>query len=148
MCGNIGYCGYRLSGGGGASAHRSEQHQAAPAQHNVGRDLERDVDYDPDVADLLGTAGSAGGGAVDTDALRQRMTEYCDKQEVGVEALRGMMAPRLGRDEPARVQFREYDPGAAFVRPGSRCACAGLCLFTFLPQLSRLVRATQPALLL
>lgn len=49
--------------------------------------------------------------------MRARMDSYIARQEAeGAEAFRGMLAPRLGRQEPAHVAFREYDPGATFVR--------------------------------
>lgn len=68
------------------------------------RDLERDVDYDPEVKELLDGAGS------NPAAVRERMTEYVDHAEDYT------IKEKAGRPEPMSVSFREYDPAVAYVR--------------------------------
>ena len=70
---------------------------------NACRDLERDVDYDPEVRALLDGAGSA-------EAVRERMTEYVDGAEEYT------IKNKTGRPEVMNVSFREYDPAVTYVR--------------------------------
>jgi hypothetical protein len=71
--------------------------------HRACRDLERDVDYDPDVKELLdGTNG-------DPNLIRMRMSEYVDRKDAP------LIAPKLGSEQKLHVMFREFDPGSIYV---------------------------------
>lgn len=93
--------------------HTIVQHSAGMRIKAFCRDLERDVDYDPEVRDLLDGAGSP-------EAVQQRMAQYVDGADDYT------IRPKTGRPEPMEVSFREYDPAVAYVR-GSNSMQSPVC---------------------
>jgi hypothetical protein len=85
---------------------------------NCCRDLERDVDYDPEVRELLDGAGSP-------QEVQARMTEYVDGGDDYT------IKNKTGRPETMEVSFREYDPAVAYVRIFHYATCVtGMCAST------------------
>lgn len=95
--------------------HAIGNQSAGLREENDCRDLERDVDYDPEVRALLD-------GAESPEAVRERMADYVDGADDYT------IRSKTGRPEPMKVSFREYDPAVAYVRflPQNRRAFQGL----------------------